>query len=160
MWSRADKINLTIALVAAVAALVAAVPVVKGFWLDWRRPQSSFSNPSAPQHNTTAATIDAEGTAANLPADNDLWLVVRSDGLWYPIGICTVNDGGWSFEDVPLGNPKEKGQYTLYLYLTGPAETGDFADFQTRQANDESATGLKSLPPGLRVLDHAVVTRA
>jgi hypothetical protein len=159
-WSRADKINACIAVIALVTAGISAVPSALTFWSHWHRPVAAFGEPPDGA-KISGATTPVSGTSGRIPQDSDLWLVIRSDGRWYPIEKCApADDGRWSFraDEVNLGDAGDVGIYILSLYLASPAQTGEFVQYVEAGVKTKAA-GLSSLPDGIRLLKAISVNR-
>jgi len=156
-WTRADKINTLIACTALVTALA---PPGRSLWVYEHRPVAAIDHPDD-ESRSAGPTVAVDGTAERIPSDSDLWLVIRSDGRWYPVERCQPGrNGRWSFrdDDVHLGGPKEKGLYVLSVYLAGPSQTGEFAQFVNGQQQSKDS-GLASLPDGIKLLATRTVNR-
>jgi hypothetical protein len=122
----------------------------------------SISNP-IPNASLIGPDHTALGTAKNIPADNDLWLVVRTEdvGQWYPVGRISVNpDGSWS-TDFSLGDPgpNNAGVFEIYVYLVGSQYSGIIADDENKIEKNGYRQGLSSMPAGPTLTASVVVQR-
>ncbi len=142
-WSRADKINLSIVLTACLAI---ALPYGLQLLRFIQRPQAAIIAPVSGVR-VLNNTFGANGTARNIPADSELWLVVKSgvEGRWYPWGPLSVSGGRWA---VPPDRicPGYGPQY-LQVFKVTDTETGDLFAF-IRGSQSLQRQGINSLPPG------------
>jgi hypothetical protein len=142
-WSRADKINRWIAVSAVIAALIALAPWAKNVY-DWvQRPRAAISSPFNGEHVRTN-TFGVAGTAANVPADADLWLVVRSgvEGRWYPIGRFLVTNGKWTSGVHDLC----PGPHDIEVFLVPDNGGAQFFTYVGSKAQHQGV-GIDSIPP-------------
>jgi hypothetical protein len=159
-WSRADKINFWIAVAAFATAAVTAVPVSMNLLDRWQRPQAFIDHPTDGTQ-VQSVTLAVDGHSQRIPKDADLWLVIRSDGRWYPAGKCRLSrDGTWSFpaDAVHLGGPEEAGIFVMSVYLAQPSQTGEFANYLDNQEKGADS-GMASLPDGIALMHSISVTR-
>jgi hypothetical protein len=144
-WSRADKVN-------GIAALIACLGLVLGVGLPGilhlvsylKRSQASITWP-VDNSKMTNNTFGAYGTAENIPADADLWLIVRSgiEGRWYPIQRLRIVNGSWHVGKkwiCPAPGPQE-----LVIYLVPDSEEGQLYAYQTSGAQLKGL-GINSIP--------------
>lgn len=156
-WSTADRINGVAALI-AILGLIAGVAVPDlGHLISYlKRPQASFSwphNNGDMPNNTFAAT----GTAKNIPADSQLWLVIvpTVQGKWYPVGYLHIVSNSWH---VP---PREicpaPGLQELVIYSVPDSEAGSLYSYESSKA-EVQGVGINSMPLGSTVMATAQVT--
>lgn len=145
-WSRADKINLWIALIACVGI---AVPYGKAIDRHFRRPQATITSPS-PDEVMPNNTFGAAGTARNIPQGSDLWIVVRSgdEGRWYPDGRIIVRGNKWTYARWQLCTGYGV-QYLQVFLVTFSAEKDLFSFIRSSARQQEK--GVNSMPPGARL---------
>ena len=156
-WSTADRINgigITIALLGLVLGV--AVPDVTHLIAYFKRPQAAFSWPhnNADMPNNTFA---ASGTAKNIPADSQLWLVIvpTVQGKWYPVGYLRVVDNSWHVP--PSRICPAPGLQELVIYRVPDSEAGSLYSYEASKAEVEGL-GIDSMPLGSTVMTTAQVS--
>lgn len=144
-WNRADRINLFIALTAAVAALCALVPEVLQLRDYIFRPRVTIIAPLS--HSTAASNLlTSKGIAKHIPESSDLWFVVRSgiEGRWYPVTrISLTSGGGWRVSDICTS----PGPRDLEVFLVSDTDEAQLFMY-LRQAHRLHFPGIDSMPPG------------
>jgi hypothetical protein len=147
-WSKADKINGAGTLV-AILGLIGGV-VVPNLWHlynYWQRPQASIEWP-AKTTQVADNTFGARGTASHIPADSDLWLIVRSDGdgRWYPTQLpLAIADGSWRVAAdmiCPAPGPQE-----LVVYMIPDSEENELFAY-LKSKSGKNGLGINSVPVG------------
>jgi hypothetical protein len=141
-WSRPDKINLGILIVAFV---VLVLPYLQHWVSSQWRPQASILSPA---NNARIAdnTFGANGSAKYIPDNSDLWLIVRSgiQGRWYPIQRLRVVNGSWQVgrkRICPTPGPQQ-----LELFLVPDSEDEQLFNYQSSSVQLHSE-GITSVPP-------------
>ena len=146
-WSKADKINgagVLVAILGLIGGVV--VPNLWNLYNYWHQPQASITWPTQTTH-VADNTFSAHGTASHIPADSDLWLIVRSDGdgRWYPTERLIVANGSWRVPaDVicPAPGPQE-----LVVYMIPDSEEGQLFAYQNSKTG-MNGLGINSVPIG------------
>lgn len=146
-WSRADKINRWIAVLALMAAIIALAPYVQHgiAWL--RRPSATITTPTNGSIFYTNHKRGAGGIARHIPLNSDLWLVLRSgvEGRWYPVARISIHNGPWTVQSkfiTPAVGPQE-----LALILVPITDDAQFIDYVDRKYQTGADPGISSLPP-------------
>ncbi len=141
-WSWPDRINSTIAV---VALLIALAPYLEHFVSYLERPGAAISSPVDGEH-VANNTFGVTGTAANIPADDDLWLVIRSgiQGRWYPVKRLLVTDGRWAVRRGTIC--PQPGPHDIEVFLVPDNGGGQFFSYLGSTAQSEGQ-GIDSIPP-------------
>jgi hypothetical protein len=158
-WSKADKINGAGVLV-AILALIGGVALPSLWHLHnyWQRPQVSIKWP-AKSAQMADNTFGANGTATHIPADSDLWLIVRSDGdgRWYPTERLPVTKGSWQIPENSIC--PAPGSQELVIYSIPDSEEGPLFAYLNSKAG-RNGLGMNSVPIGSVVMASATVNVA
>jgi hypothetical protein len=141
-WSRADKISAAIAVIALGAAVTPYVSdVVKHF----TGPRATIIMPV--DGSTHPRSFGATGTAANIPRDDDLWLVIRSgiEGRWYPVSrIVPQANGAWT---IPRGVIQPAtGFQEIEVIMLSDSDEAQFIDYVNQRMKTSADPGLSSIP--------------
>ena len=144
-WARSDKISLCAVIAATLAFLVAAIQPVESVVHHFTRSQVTITFPAAGTH-LPDNTFGAWGTAADIPASSDLWLVMRSgvESRYYPtINLTLGSDGKWSIRrDVMCPAP---GLQDVQIYLVPNTDENDLFDY-VRSSASKTGAGINSMP--------------
>jgi hypothetical protein len=141
-WSRADKINF---FVAAFAVITTMVPPGVHALNYLQRPRAAITSPFPGEH-VPNNTFGVTGTATSIPANDDLWLVVRAgiQGRWYPIRRVLVTDGKWAVGPNKLC--PQPGPHDIEIFLVPNNGGGQFFAYVGSKAQSEGL-GIDSIPP-------------
>jgi hypothetical protein len=157
-WSRAD----TISAAAMVIALVALIGPWLGHIIDVQyEPDATIvrvtiSNDSCVniQGGLSHIGFNTTGTASNIPAGEDLWLLVRSvEGPWYPLTRINTSIEPWN-EQTEI-NTKDANFTNIEVIMLTAAEDGQLINYMTHpHTNKQHANVTISSPPsGSRTLE-------
>ena len=147
-WDKADKVN-------GAGVLIALIGLVLGVGLPdvlhgiayLRRPQASITWP-ANYDKMKNDTFNAYGTASNIPAGSDLWLMVRPilEVRWYPVQRLRIVNGRW-YVPKRLICPAS-GLQELMIYEIPDSEESQLLTYQGA-GNPQviKGTGLDRVPP-------------
>ena len=91
-----------------------------------------------------------EGTVADLPASQYLFLVVEIDGLMWPKGEAQVKNSAWTCEVHESGSPSD-GRFTLSLFLVGGRGYNDINAWLERGKMTGDYPGLVTLKDARRL---------
>jgi hypothetical protein len=146
-WSRADKINRWIAVLALVAAFIALVPYVQ-HGVDWlRRSSATFTPPTDCSTFSISHNQGATGVARNIPINSDLWLALRAgaEGRWYPVAWIPSRNGPWTVP--PQYVTPALGRQELALIIVPVTDDAQFIDYVKLKHQTGADPGISSLPP-------------
>lgn len=155
-WTRADRLN---AIGVAVALTVAVVPLCVKLVNKLNRAEAGFSLPLPGKVATRA--FPAHGSASNIPASSDLWIVLRSgvEGRWYPVERLNVTHGQWHVDAGTIC--PTAGLQELWLVLVSDTDSGQLLDYVRKYNTPPAAPhppGVSSLPPNhLLKIQHITV---
>ena len=158
-WSKADRINGAGVLV-AIFGLIGGV-LIPSCWHVYtysQRPQAAIERPTK-NSNMASNKFDAYGTAEHIPADFDLWLIVRSDGdgRWYPSELLQVTNGTWHVSDTSIC--PAPGFQELVVYMIPDSAEGPLFSYINGKAG-KRGLGINSVPVGSVVMASAIVNVA
>lgn len=111
--------------------------------------------------------VQINGSSDNVPADRDLWIVLRpeDDGQYYPVARARrLGDGAWSLGDSSLDLvqiPKSGITYDIFLYMADSQPSRQLATWDEREDRKprEQYEGMPSLPPNLVLLGSESIER-
>jgi hypothetical protein len=148
-WHRADKISL-VSLIVAIAALSGS-PYVSKVYQHFSGPDATITEP---QNGSVQSSylFGASGTARNIPAGDDLWLVVRAagNGEWYPVTRLIPQNGLW-IVGANVIRPAN-GSQTLEVIMLPDSNEATFNDYvNALDGPKHSNPGVSSLPAGYTI---------
>jgi hypothetical protein len=152
-WTRANKIALFVGIAALAVALIPyAIDIVSHF----KGPRASIIQP-APQSIQPNNMFSADGTASNIPAGDDLWLVVRSGvgARWYPSTRLSPINGQWIVGGGII-RPAAGPQFLEVIMLPDSSEA-TFVNYVNALRLQNLNPGLAELPSGYKVLYSAQI---
>lgn len=123
----------------------------------WNDPSSTMTigefgkKPGVDSYTFTGENLSApiEGSAKNIPRDNELWLVVRPlpDSPWYPVKqVVPQSDGGWTV-------PKEQvslmpaGDFEIFMFVATSRAASSFRTYLKATEGKSGTPGMEVLPP-------------
>jgi hypothetical protein len=158
-WSKADKIN-GVGVSVAIFGLIAGVliPFCWHIYTYSQRPQASITRPIK-NSKMASNKFGTYGTAAHIPADSDLWLIVRSDGdgRWYPTELLQVANGTWHVSDTSICPAPGFQELVVYM-IPDSAESPLFSYINSNAG--KRGLGINSVPVGSVVMASAIVNVA
>jgi hypothetical protein len=104
--------------------------------------------------------ILVSGTFQNMPNGQNLWVIVRVDGLYFPHKVETINykDGTWK-HNVQIGQKNEgRNDFTLIAVIAGESAQAEFQDFLKNQ-DTPNHYDLDQLPVDIIKSSPVIVTR-
>jgi hypothetical protein len=162
-WTRSDKIA---ACSMIVALLALGYPVAKDIQAFTMAPSALIAIVDEPLdygRNPTGQfymdTVAVYGKASNIPADQDIWLVLRSQqqGTWRPIVRMHPDPNGvLSIHDVKLPDP---GGYGIFLYLATSRSSEELQGWISRQLDGSPSSSMPSLPAEMTLLASRNIVR-
>jgi hypothetical protein len=160
-WSRADKINSSMAIIALLGVLISLVSLADDLWERRHRPQVTIHDPA---NNSTPANRDfgASGSANNIPSGSDLYLMIRPsiEGRWYPVARLTIKEGGsWA---IPKGviDPASGSQeiQVFSVPINDAAQLLEYVNMRRKTGDDPGISGLPS-SAALKAYSHVNVPK-
>jgi hypothetical protein len=149
-WSRADKINLGVAIIAIIAA---ASPWVPNVYHYVTRPTVVISSPPA-NYTSGESGFSASGTSQHIPEDDDLWLMVRAPGaFWFPIEKLEIN-GEWSVPSHMICYRLGPDQQDLQVWMIPDTADGALINYMN-EAHPTSP--ITQMPPGSVMETHRTI---
>jgi hypothetical protein len=153
-WTRANKI----AMVTAIAALsTAGAPYVQRVVHSiWQAPQAAINyvlpTASNGKRDQCSTVFTAGGAAKRIPANDDLWVAVRShQGLWYP--VARISSGTWTSRGA-IKTSQVNYPVSIDVILLSDANDGQFIRYMSQRETIKGNVnqGFSSLPLGNEVL--------
>ncbi len=139
---RTNVIGTTISI---IALLVASLPYLSDVVKHFTGPRAAITMPA--DGSTQPSNFGATITAANIPHDHDLWLVIRSgiEGRWYPIRRIVPPASGVS--TIPRGVIRPaKGFQEIEVMMLSDSDEGQFIDYVNRREATGIDPGLSTIP--------------
>jgi hypothetical protein len=150
-----------------MATLASVVALMGGALLLYDRLQEARTNPevriTSPENtDVLPRRITVTGTAAHIPSDRDLWLVVKSpsQARYYPLDLIEAEDYESWVGQVTIGSkaPGESGhEFMIMAMLTDSGATERFRNF-LENIEDKQYRGIP-LPEGAVEVARVDVTR-
>jgi hypothetical protein len=149
-WTRADRISRISVVIAAIALLIAFVPLGERIIHSlWHTPNATISYATwtatkQEKQGPCTTTVAVAGTANHIPANMDLWLVTRSNkGLWYP--LARITSGNWNAETAVRSNLHAN---YIELIMVADSDDGPFVTSMGNLAQEQpqNNAGLDHLP--------------
>jgi hypothetical protein len=156
---QADKVNGAGVLVAILGLIAGTLaPFLWHAYSYSRRPQASIQRP-VKDAVMKGNKFGAHGTAAHIPADSDLWLIVRSDGdgRWYPAQRLPVTNRSWQVSNTSIC--PAPGFQEIVIYMIPDSEEGPLFAYVNGKAG-KKGLGMNSVPVGSVVMASATVNVA
>jgi len=119
-----------------------------------RSPRGRINYPR--DRDLVPRVFQAEGTVDNLPAGQQLLLVVEIGGLMWPKGKVQVTGSSWVSEVYEGGSPPN-GKFTLSLYLVSDRGYGEITTWLERGRRTGDYPGLGRIGDATRL--HSVKLR-
>jgi len=150
-------------------AMTSLLLVIVPPWFDrwFLEPKADFTSGlevkrTFPVHDqdSVPTSFDLSGTSANIPMDQDVWVIVRAttEGRWYP--TARVTGDHWMTQELAIR--MATGKQELYLYMVSIAQERPLVDYvqalrigRTQQVENDN--GLSALPVG-KVLQKVRIT--
>jgi hypothetical protein len=146
-WSRADRIAVITAVAALITALAPYPPRIVHYI--WQTPSAAIKNITTAMVGTgkqCKMQFMANGVADHIPANEDLWLIVRSyEGLWYPVARLKSNP--WRTRGTAAITPTDLPA-NIDIILLSNTRDGSFI----KNASQRREQGYSNLPPDNQVL--------
>jgi hypothetical protein len=124
-------------------------------------PSVAFEYPANRARVTRKLPVN--GTARNIPSDEQLWLVVEdAEGQYHPqiksVGVDLSNN--WvTYVDIGTDAPSDVGRSFIVIAVLANAAAADKFDTYQKTAAARRYPGMPNLPPTARRAAHVVVTR-
>jgi hypothetical protein len=141
-WTRPDIINLTGVVIALLA--LTAPWAYNVYRQHFQEPRAAIEAPRSGQVIETNQ-IAVKGTAANVPADSNLWLSASgpSDEV-YPIAELQVNAGRWSADKAQVCFRVGPGMQRIDVWMSPDTDDGAFVGYMQKN----NTAGFFSVPRG------------
>jgi hypothetical protein len=139
---RTNVIGTTISI---IALFIASLPYLSDAVEHFTGPRAAITTPA--DGSTPPSDFGATITAANIPRDDDLWLVIRSgiEGRWYPVRrIVPPANGVWT---IPRGVIRPaKGLQEIEVMMLSDSDEAQFIDYVNRREATGNDPGLSTIP--------------
>lgn len=146
-WSRSDKISIAAIIIALLGAAGGiGTPYLVSWVKHFNNPQVTIITPANGAKEADNG-FGARGTASNIPAGSDLWLIVRAGvaGIWYPFNKLSIDNDQWYVKRHSICTGA--GPQDIEIFLVPYASDDQLVTF-VNSSEQIQKLGINSLPPG------------